>query len=236
MTPAFNLESLSGGLVVSCQPVDGGPLDRDDIVARFAQAAELSGACAVRIEGATRVARVRGAVKLPIIGIVKRDLDESPVRITPFLSDVSELAAAGANIVAVDATSRKRPASVESLLHAIHASGAYAMADCSTRQDALVAHAMGFDIIGTTLSGYTGSIADIPDAPDIALVRELASLGYRVMAEGRYNTPDEAAQAIAAGAWAVTVGSAITRPEIVTGWFRTAMSAATALPNVARVA
>ena len=213
--------ALRGGLVVSCQPVDGGPLDDDATVARMAQAAVAGGAAALRIEGARRLACVRAAVAVPIVGIVKRDLADSPVRITPLVADVQALVAAGADIVAVDATHRARPVSVAELLQAIRAGGAHAMADASCEADALAAWAMGFPIIGTTLSGYTGG--PVPTAPDLSLVACLARAGCRVMAEGRYDTPAGAAAARRAGAWAVTVGSALTRLEVTTGWFASAL-------------
>lgn len=219
--------ALRGGLVVSCQPVDGGPMDDDATVARMAQAAVAGGAAALRIEGARRLAVVRAAVAVPIVGIVKRDLPDSPVRITPFVADVHALIAAGADIVAVDVTARPRPAQVADLLAAITAGGAHAMADASCEADALAAWAMGFAIVGTTLSGYTGGpLAPeqaAPAEPDLALVSRLARAGCRVMAEGRYDTPARAAAALQSGAWAVTVGSALTRLEVVTGWFASAL-------------
>jgi N-acylglucosamine-6-phosphate 2-epimerase len=218
---------LQGGLVVSCQPVDGGPLDDDAWVARMAQAAVAGGAVALRIEGAARLAAVRAAVQVPLVGIVKRDLPDSPVRITPWLQDVRDLVAAGADVVAVDATQRERPVPVAALLAEIHALGALAMADASCATDALAAWQAGFDVVGTTLSGYTGGPgAPVPDLPDLALVHTLAQHGCRVMAEGRFDTPDRAAAALRAGAWAVTVGSAITRLEVVTGWFAGALQEA----------
>jgi N-acylglucosamine-6-phosphate 2-epimerase len=214
---------LAGGLVVSCQPVDHGPMDTDDITAALAAAVVAGGAGGVRIEGARRLAVVRAKVAAPIIGIVKRDLPDSPVRITPFVEDVAALAEAGADIIAVDATDRARPASVVVLLTAIRASGALAMADCSNLTDCLMAADAGFDIVGTTLSGYTGG--EIPPEPDYALIAALrhARPTQRIMAEGRFNTPDQAKRAIATGAWAVTVGTAITRTEVVTGWFASAV-------------
>lgn len=214
-------QRMRGGLVVSCQPVDGGAMDRDDIVVAMARAAVAGGAVAVRIESAARVAAVvRALDNVPVIGLIKRDLVDSRVRITPTIEDVAALASAGADIIAVDATARARPAAVTALLDAIRDSGALAMADCSNVDDAHTAAALGFDIVGTTLSGYTGG--EIPSAPDIALVRTLAASlppHVRLMAEGRFNTPADARAAIEAGAWAVTVGSAITRIEVVTGWF-----------------
>ncbi|MEG1124661.1 MAG: N-acetylmannosamine-6-phosphate 2-epimerase, partial [Citrobacter sp.] len=94
----------SGGLIVSCQPVPNSPLDKPEIVAAMALAAEQAGAVALRIEGVANLRATRARVSVPIIGILKRDLDDSPVRITPFLDDVDALAQAGANIIAIDGT------------------------------------------------------------------------------------------------------------------------------------
>ncbi len=99
------------------------------------------------------------------------------------------------------------------------------MADCATFNDARDAVAAGADVIGSTMSGYTGELP-MPTLPDIALVQMLVRLGVPVLAEGRYNTPELAADAIRAGAAAVVVGSAITRPEHATAWFRAAIEKA----------
>lgn len=219
------LEQMRGGLVVSCQPVDGGPMDHPEIVAAMAQAAVAGGAVALRIEGLNNLRAVRPRVAVPIIALVKRDLDGSPVRITPFASDARALVAAGADIVAYDATGRVRPEPGSDILAAIRAAGVPAMADCATIADARAALAGGAAIIGTTLSGYTAETATGDTAPDLALVQAFAALGGFVMAEGRYHTPDLAAQALAAGADAVTVGSALTRLEHMTGWFAAALRA-----------
>ncbi|MCA2997910.1 MAG: putative N-acetylmannosamine-6-phosphate 2-epimerase [Burkholderiales bacterium] len=222
-TPALIDSALRGRLVVSCQPVDRGPMDRDDIVVALAAAAIAGGAGGVRIEGARRVAAVRGVLDAPIIGIIKRDLADSPVRITPFPADVAELAAAGADIIAVDATARPRPSFVATLLEHIRSAGVLSMADCSNVEEALAAHQLGFDVVGTTLSGYVGGA--IPTEPDLAFIRAVSAQIPRVMAEGRFNTPASAAAAINAGAWSVTVGTAITRTEVVSGWFADALKA-----------
>ena len=224
---------LDGGLVVSCQPVPGGPLDRDDFVLAMAQAAGASGARALRIEGAARVRLVSASQPLPVIGIVKRDLPDSAVRITPWLEDVDALCRAGAAVVAVDATERLRPVSVAMLFERIRAHGCRTMADCATLAEGLAARDLGFDWVGSTLSGYTEATACADDAPpDWALVRALRTHGCRVVAEGRIRTPAEAARALAEGAHAVTVGSAITRVEHVTAWFVSAMvGAAAAAPD-----
>jgi N-acylglucosamine-6-phosphate 2-epimerase len=99
------------------------------------------------------------------------------------------------------------------------------MADCATLTEGIVAAELGCDLIGTTLSGYTEDTADQPmDRPDYELISALAEQGYRVMAEGRTRTPSHAAAALKAGAFAVTVGSAITRVEHITEWYSSALA------------
>lgn len=210
--------------MVSCQPVDGGPLDSPEIVARLALAALAGGACGLRIEGAANLRAVRGVTDAPVIGLVKSDRAGTEVRITSTVEDVDALAAEGADVIAFDATDRPRPVPLESLLEGVRRIGKVAMADCSSASDGAAAAELGCEVLGSTLSGYVGPEA--PEAPDLDLVRSLAGLGGFVMAEGRYNRPDLAAQAIAAGADAVTVGSAITRPEHVTSWFAGGIRAA----------
>jgi len=210
-------ESLQGQTVVSIQPVTGSPLEKTDIIVAMAKAAELAGAKALRIEGAHNVEAVSQAVNLPIIAIVKRDLTDSPVRITPFVCDVDSLAKAGATIIAFDATNRVRPESRAVIANAIKATGCFAMADCSNFEDGLWANEQGVDIIGSTLSGYVDD--EEPTEPDFQLVEQFSKAGFFTMAEGRYNTPELAAKAIAYGATAVTVGSALTRLEVMIQWF-----------------
>jgi N-acylglucosamine-6-phosphate 2-epimerase len=220
----MNLDVLRGGLVVSCQPVTGGPMDRPGIVAAFALAAIDGGARGLRIEGIENLRAVRAVTDVPVIGLVKCDLPDSPVRITPLPEQVDALIAAGADIVAFDATDRARPVPREALVARIHAGGALAMADCATAADGRVAAAMGCAVLGSTMSGYAGG--PVPEGPDLAILPDLARLGRFVIAEGRYQVPADAAAALAAGADAVVAGSAITRPEHVTAWFVAAMQAA----------
>ena len=217
------LERLRGGLVVSCQTVDGGPMDRPEIVAAMARAAVAGGAAGLRIEGLENLRATRPLVEVPVIGIVKRDLADSPVRITVTAADARALIAAGADIVAYDGTPRPRTDARDDILAAILAGGALAMADCADLADGRAALAGGATVLGTTLSGYTEETARADAGPNFDLIREFRGLGAFVMAEGRLNTPDLAAAAIRAGADAVTVGSALTRLELVTGWFADAV-------------
>ena len=217
------LQRLRGQLIVSCQPVPGGPMDRPEIVAAFAQAAMDGGAAGLRIEGIANVLAVRRVTSAPLIGLIKRDLPDSPVHITPCVQDVHDLAAAGADIIAFDATDRVRPEPLWSLVSAVRSLGCIAMADCASARDGRVAHDLGVEILGSTMSGYTGG--EVPTGPDLALVAELARVGRFVVAEGRYHTPAQASDAMAAGASAVVAGSAITRTEHVTSWFVRAIGA-----------
>ncbi|MDP8175710.1 N-acetylmannosamine-6-phosphate 2-epimerase [Phocoenobacter skyensis] len=211
------LAQIKYGLIASCQPVDDGPMDSPEIVAAMAQASVIGGAKGIRIEGVENLKATRKAVDVPIIGIVKRDLPDSPVRITPFLEDIEALAKAGADIIAVDGTNRPRPVTIKQAIKKIKEVGCLAMADCSNLEEGLYCQQLGFDIVGSTMSGYTGG--DIPKEPDYQLVKDLNAAGCFVMGEGRYNTPELARSAIEAGAHCVTVGSALTRLEHIVSWF-----------------
>jgi N-acylglucosamine-6-phosphate 2-epimerase len=136
------VDHLRGGLIVSCQPVTGGPMDRPDIVAAFALAALDGGARGLRIEGIDNLRAVRAVTACPVIGLVKTDLPDSPVRITPHLAQVDALIAAGADIVAFDATDRPRPVPAAVLAARVRAGGALAMADCATPAEGRAAAAL----------------------------------------------------------------------------------------------
>lgn len=220
-------DQLRGGLVVSVQPVENGPLDITEFIVAMAKAAVIGGAAGLRIEGAHNVAAVRRAVNLPLIGIVKRELEGSPIRITPTLSDAQALIEAGADIIAVDMTQRERTEPLLPIVQCILDSDALLMGDCSTEEDGIQALRLGATVIGTTLSGYTKETTHRIASPDFTLIsqyREIAGPSGFVMAEGRINTPEFAAAAISAGADCVTVGSAITRLEHVTEWFADAIN------------
>ncbi len=215
---------LHHGIVVSCQPVVDGPMDVDEIVVAMALAALDGGAIGVRVEGARRVAMVRARTKAPLIGLIKRKLEDSDVRISPLIEDVDALADAGADIIAIDATGRPRPCTFEDQVTRAKERGCFVMADCASLDDGQRAHALGCEIIGSTLSGYTGGVE--PVEPDLDLVAAMNNEGFCVMAEGRIRSPEQARAAIERGAWCVTVGSAITRQEHITGWFVEAIAPA----------
>ena len=214
-----------GALIVSAQARADNPLHGPAFMAAMARAAEQGGAGAIRANGAADIAAVRAATRLPIIGIVKRFDPRFPVYITPDLSAAREAALAGADMIALDATARPRDGGpLAELLPAIRQeTGRPVMADIASLDDALRAQSLGADCVATTLSGYTGG-ASSPQGPDLALVSALtARLSVPVIAEGRYDTPELAREALARGAYAVVVGTAIPNPREITRRFAAAM-------------
>jgi N-acylglucosamine-6-phosphate 2-epimerase len=224
------VEAMAGGLIGSCQPVRGGVFDRPELAALFALAALDGGAVGLRVEGLADLAAVRRAVAaagraVPVIGLVKREEPGTDVFITPHLADVGALAQAGADVVAFDATDRVRPVPVADMVAAIHDAGALAMADVATEAEGTAAHRAGADFVASTLSGYAPGSPNLP-GPDLDLVALLAKAGARVVAEGRIATPADAAAARAHGAFAVTVGTAFSRPEWIVRAFAEAVAGA----------
>ena len=229
------LGRLSGGLIASCQPVRGGVFDRPELVALFALAALDGGAVGLRLEGLSDLRAVRAGIDavgraVPIVGLVKVDAPADEAFITPRLEDARALVAAGADVVAFDATDRRRPVPVREMVRAIHASGALAMADVASEAEGVAAHLAGADFVASTLSGYAPGSSQLP-GPDLALVARLAQAGARVVAEGRIATPAEAVAARAHGAFAITIGTAFSRPEWIVHGFVDALGRAAGAPD-----
>lgn len=188
-------------------------------------AAELGGAQGLRLNHPEIVSRAKAQTDLPVIGIWKQILPESEVYITPTLASATALISAGADVLALDATARQRPA--ESLAEMVSALKGQVclMADISTLAEGLAAQALGFDCLGTTLAGYTAYSRQQPE-PDFELLQALvAQSSLPVIMEGRIDSPEAAAQALEMGAHAVVVGSAITRPQWITRRYVAAMQA-----------
>jgi N-acylglucosamine-6-phosphate 2-epimerase len=212
------LEELRGGLVVSVQATAGSPLAAPAHIAAMARAASLGGAAGIR---AVEVAAVKEAVALPVIGLRKRRVEGSEVYITPTLEDARAVAAAGADVVAVDASLRPRPEGV-ALASLVSELPVPVLADVDSLEAGLAAREAGAAAVATTLAGYTSG-SPSSDSPDIGLVEILAAeLDCPVFAEGRIATPEQARAAFDAGAFAVVVGTAITDPVALTRRFAAA--------------
>ena len=206
---------IEGGLVVSCQALEDEPLHSAEIMARMAEAAIIGGAVGIRCNGVEDTKAIRAKVDLPVIGLWK--VGKEGVYITPTADHALSIIDAGADMVALDAT--KMRANLESDVLAIHKVGGLVMADISTYEEGLMAADVGVDCISTTLSGYT-EWSPQQKVPDFDLVNRLSNrLSIPVIAEGRINTPELLEEAFAMGAFAVVVGSAITRPQWITSNF-----------------
>ena len=194
-------------------------------MARMAVAAKEGGASGIRANSVVDIAAIRKAVDLPIIGIIKRDYQGADVYITATMKEVDELMTVRPNIIAIDATTSTRP-NGESLKEFFQkAKGKYPdqlwMADCSTIDEMLTADQLGFDFIGTTLVGYTKqSQGDKIESNDFEIIRKaLSKLSHPLIAEGNIDTPDKVRRVLELGAYSVVVGSAITRPQLITKKF-----------------
>lgn len=208
------LGALRDGLIVSVQAEAGSPLNTPETIAVLARAAVENGAVGLRVEGSARIAAVRRATSVPLIGIVKRSYPGYAPYITASDREIAESVAAGATIVAFDATARARPdgRDVEAVVASIRARGVLAMADCASPSDVERAAAAGAEIVATTLCGYTDETRDLT-LPAFELVRVCAASGAFPVCEGGVATPGDLRAAFAAGAAAVVVGTAITNVD-----------------------
>ena len=220
------IERLTGGLVVSCQAKEESPLRGPTFMAAMARCAEIGGAVGIRANGPDNIKAIREAVGLPIIGIYKIVCPDFEAYITPTFDAAKEVADAGADIIALDATLRPHAngLSARELIAQVKTLGVPVMADISTCEEGAAAEEGGADIIATTMSGYT-SYSRRLDGPDFELISEVVqAVHVPVIAEGRIWTPEQARKAIDLGAHAVVIGTAITRPEIITERFAEALA------------
>lgn len=219
------LKEIKGKLIVSCQALPEEPLHSPFIMGRMALAAKVGGAAAIRAQGVEDIDEIIRVTGLPVIGLIKRNYDDSDIYITATLREVEELLETACAMVALDMTDRPRPGGVAaaSLVQRIHEGGRLVLADISTYDEGLQAAAAGADALSTTMSGYTPCSRHLY-GPDAKLVRELTeAVSIPVFAEGRINTPDDVTLVMAAGAWAPIIGSAITRPQLITVKFADAV-------------
>ncbi|MDO9635298.1 MAG: N-acetylmannosamine-6-phosphate 2-epimerase [Paludibacter sp.] len=217
---------LKHQLIVSCQAEGDSPFNSPKGVTDFAIAAIQGGASGIRTCGIEKTRSIVKHTDVPVIGLTKAYFPDGTVCITGTFQDVSDLVDAGTHIIAVDGTFRLREEGLTGPEYISKIKEKFGkiiiMADISTEEEAVACREAGADCISTTLCGYTPeTLAKGKNGPAIDVLRSCVELlpDCPVFAEGRYNTPQEAALAIDAGAWAVVVGSAITRPHLITQWF-----------------
>ncbi len=217
------LDQIKGGLIVSCQALSTEPLYDSYIMSKMAYAAALGGAVGIRANTVVDILAIRERVSLPVIGIIKEVYPDSDVYITPTMKEVDALVEIGCEIIAVDATNRTRPGGVsfEEFFKEVRAKypDQLFMADTSCFEEGKLALELGFDLLGTTMSGYTPYTKGTP-LPDFTLMKRYKEeLGATVIAEGGIWVPEQLVEAFASGAHAAVVGTAITRPMDITKRF-----------------
>jgi N-acylglucosamine-6-phosphate 2-epimerase len=224
------LASVRHRVVVSCQASPGNPMRSAEVIARIAASVVAAGAGGVRIDSPEHIAAVKEAVDTPLIGLWKEGRDG--VYITPTLRHARAVVKAGADIVAIDGTSRPRPDGhdLAQVIDRLHADlGAVVLADVGTVAEGVAAAEWGADAVATTLAGlyvHHGLLggADGTSGPALDVVATLAArLDVPVIAEGGIIVPDQARAALDAGAWCVVIGKAITSPGWITARFMEAV-------------
>jgi N-acylglucosamine-6-phosphate 2-epimerase len=215
--------NIKGGLIVSCQALSNEPLYSSYIMSRMALAAWQGGACGIRANTPEDIKHIKETVNLPIIGLYKQVYKDSEVYITPTVESVDALMESEPDIIAIDATNRVRPFgySLDEFFHMIRLKypDMLFMADCSCLEDAIHAEKLGFDLVGTTLYGYTKETQGA-ELPGIDLMKEiLQKVKIPVIAEGGIWTPEQLKSTMDTGVYAAVVGTAITRPMDITKRF-----------------
>ncbi|KKZ13519.1 MAG: acetylmannosamine-6-phosphate 2-epimerase [Candidatus Synechococcus spongiarum 15L] len=213
-TSRISRKCPDGGLIVSVQAPRDSPCRATEVITAMAAASMANGAAGVRLDSPEHVAAVRRRCpEALIIGLWKRFHLDSPVVITPRYEDLVAIRLAGADVVALDATDRSRPEgeSLETTVARAKAElAATLMADIDTLANAERAVALGCDWVGTTLYGYTQATAN-QQPPGLELLKPLRRrLSVPVLCEGGIASPRQARQAMALGATAVVVGTAVT--------------------------
>lgn len=224
-------EQIKGGLIVSCQALETEPLYTKEggVMPLMAKAAAMSGAVGIRANTVRDITQIKQVVDLPVIGIIKKDYPGTPMYITVTMKEVDELVACGVDILAVQGTAALRPDGSTSaqFIRAIKAKypDQLLMADCDNFENAMLCAEAGADFVGTTMRGYTPETQGINDI-DFEFVHKLAAeCPAKIIAEGHIHYPEQAVKALEAGAFALVVGGAITRPAEITARFTGAINA-----------
>lgn len=222
-------DQIHGGLIVSCQALETEPLYRPEggIMPLMAKAAAMSGAVGIRANTVRDITQIKAVVDLPVIGIIKKDYPGTPLYITVTMDEVDALVGCGVDILAVQGTSGLRPDGSTAAQFIRQVKEKYPdqllMADIATVEEAMACAEAGADFVGTTMRGYTPETTGINDI-DFDFVAQLArQCPAKVIAEGHIHYPEQARRALEAGAYALVVGGAITRPAEITARFTAAI-------------
>lgn len=216
-------DEIKKELIVSCQALPEEPMHSSYIMGRMAYSAMQGGAKGIRANSIEDIREIKKTVDLPIIGIIKSIYEGSDVFITPTLKEIDLLYREDIAIIAIDATRRKRPdgktiSEVFPIIKEKYYNQLF-MADCSTYEEAKEAYELGFDCLGTTLSGYT-DYTQGKVLPDVELIERLVKdFPIPIIAEGGIWTPEQLRHVFDLGVHTAVVGTAITRPMDITKRF-----------------
>jgi len=219
------IEKLKNKIIVSVQAMPAEPLYEEECISAMMQSVVTGGASGLRVAGVRDVRNAKKLFDIPVIGITKPDKLpdnwQEVVYITPSVEDAAGLIEAGADIIAFDGTSRPHDkSSLEELISIIKANNRLAMADIATFDEGLACEKLGVDILSTTLSGYTLESKSESDEPDFELLEKLVkNTQLPVILEGKVWEPSQVKKAFELGAHCVVIGSAITRPQLITKRF-----------------
>lgn len=219
------ISQIKNKVIVSVQAMPSEPLYKEDCMIAMMQSVIKGGAAALRVAGTRDVINAKKLFKIPVIGITKPEAIppnwREIVYITPTIKDAKDLIQAGADVIAFDGTSRPRGENnLKQIIKFIKINKKLAMADIATLSEGINARLLGADIVSTTLSGYTMESPEVSDEPDFELLKGLVkALDCPVILEGRIWTPSQVDKAFSLGAHAVVIGSAITRPQLITKRF-----------------
>ena len=218
------ISKLKNKVIVSVQAEGNEPLNSVEHLFAMSLSVINGGAGGLRLCGVKNISHIKKKVSVPIIGLTK--LEPTPfnwldsVYISSKLSDVKELIKTGIDFIAIDGTSRLRSdnSTVKDQIDLIKDAGKIVVCDIATFEDGMHASELGADIISTTLSGYTKDTRyKINEGPDFDLLSELVSESpLPVIMEGRIWEPEDVRKAFEIGACAVVIGTAITRPHVIT--------------------
>ena len=206
---------MNRGLIVSCQALENEPLHSSFIMSRMAVAAKQGGAVGIRANSVEDIKAIKEVVDLPVIGIIKIDYPDMVPYITPTMTEVDALVSTGVDVIAVDATINQDIEFLKEIF--IKYPNQKFMADISTVEEGIRAGELGFHYVGTTLVGYTEHSKGVNNFEVLeALIKDCKA---KVIAEGNFDTPEKAKLSLEKGAYAVVVGGAITRPQLITKKF-----------------
>ena len=219
------ISQIKHKVIVSVQAMPSEPLYKEECMTAMMQSVVKGGAAALRVAGVRDVVNAKKLFKIPVIGITKPEVIppnwREIVYITPTIKDAKDLIQAGADIVALDGTSRPRGENnLKQIIKYIKINKRLVMADVSTLSEGVAARLLGADIISTTLSGYTLESPENTTEPDFELLKGLVNaVDCPVVLEGRIWEPKQVDRAFEIGAHSVVIGSAITRPQLITKRF-----------------